>query len=176
MKKYKWVIILVNLVILLVVFNRSIMSKETILKEGKLIFLKLAPVDPRSLIQGDYMQLHYAISDSIFNFNRNINILEKNFIPERSILKHGYIVIQLDTNGIACKLRIQKDKSPIKEQEYLIKFTIGKRNINIGAESYFFEEGQSEKFEKSKYGGLKIDNEGNSILIGLFDEKFMKIE
>jgi uncharacterized membrane-anchored protein len=42
--------------------------------------------------------------------------------------------------------------------------------MNIGAESYFFEEGQAEVYAVAKYGGIKIDNAGNSLLVGLFDE------
>ena len=57
MKNIKWWIILINLILLLVYFNGSILSKEDLLKNGKLILLELAPVDPRSLMQGDYMSL-----------------------------------------------------------------------------------------------------------------------
>jgi uncharacterized membrane-anchored protein len=86
MKRYKWVVILLNLVILLVFLNRSIVEKEKILASGKLIFLKLAPVDPRSLMQGDYMQLRYEISTNISN---------------DSIAKRGYCVVRTDKKGIA---------------------------------------------------------------------------
>ena len=64
MKKYKWAIIVVNLILLLAYFNYSVFQKERILKDGKLILLELAPVDPRSLMQGDYMELWYKISDA----------------------------------------------------------------------------------------------------------------
>ena len=52
----------------------------------------------------------------------------------------------------------------------------GWREINIGAESFFFQEGEAEKYDKAKYGGIKVDSEGNSLLIGLYDEKRKKIE
>lgn len=162
MKKYKWIIILVNLIILLGLFNNSILEKETLLSDGKLILLELAPVDPRSLIQGDYMRLRYAISD-------NIN--------SDSISKRGFCVVKLEENGIAKKVRIQENKTPIKDNEFLIVYTSkGWRGINIGAESYFFQEGEADKYENAKYGGIKVDNQGNSLLIGLYDEKRKKIE
>lgn len=37
-------------------------TNETLLKEGTLIKVKLVPVDPRSLLQGDYVILRYDIS------------------------------------------------------------------------------------------------------------------
>jgi uncharacterized membrane-anchored protein len=162
MKKYKWIIILINLIILLGLFNNSIIKKETLLSDGKLILLELAPVDPRSLMQGDYMRLRYAISENI-NYD--------------SISKRGFCVVKLEETGIAKKVRIQDDRTPINEKEYLIEYTSkGWRGINIGAESFFFQEGEAEKYENAKYGGIKVDNQGNSLLIGLYDENRIEIE
>jgi len=162
MKKYKWIIILVNLLLLLGLFNKSIVKKEKLLSEGNLILLELAPVDPRSLIQGDYMRLRYAISE-------NVN--------QDGISKRGFCVVKLEENGIAKKVRIQDDRNPINDSEYLIEYTSkGFRGINIGSESFFFQEGEAEKYENAKYGGLKVDSKGNSILIGLYDDNVKKIE
>ncbi len=161
MKKYKWIIILLNLVILLVLFNDSIVEKENLISDGELILLELAPIDPRSLMQGDYMRLRYEISD-----NTNYD----------SISKRGYCVVQLKPNGIARRVRIQNGKTPLNDNEHLIEYTSGKWSMNIGAESFFFQEGEGEKYEKAKYGGIKVDNQGNSLLIGLYDEKLKRIE
>lgn len=162
MKKYKWIIILVNLVILLALFNSSMLKKETLLTNGKLVLLELAPVDPRSLMQGDYMELDYAISQNV---------------KHDSIAKKGYCVVKLNTNGIAERVRLQESKTPVNGNEYLIKYNIANwRGIYIGAESFFFQEGDAEKYETAKYGGLKVDNEGNSLLIGLYDKDRNKIE
>lgn len=161
MKKNKWIIILVNLFLLMGYFNYSVVKKEGLLSDGNLILLKLAPVDPRSLMQGDYMRLRYEISDG--------------FRPD-SISKRGYCVVNLDSAGVAHRIRIQKGKSPKLENEFLIEYTAGERNISIGAESYFFEEGQATKYEKAKYGGVKVDAMGNSILVGLYNEQLKKIK
>jgi uncharacterized membrane-anchored protein len=161
MKKYKWYIILLNLIILLVYFNYSVVKKEQLLKEGQLVLLALAPVDPRSLMQGDYMALRYAISENI---------------EEAEISKTGYCVVRLDSNGVANKVRFQEDLTPLNEGEQLIKYkSSDKWNVNIGAESYFFQEGEAEKYEKATHGGIKIDKSGNSLLIGLYDKQFQKI-
>ncbi len=161
MKKYKWIVIAFNLIMVLFLFNKSIFEKEKILSEGTLVLLRLAPVDPRSLMQGDYMRLNYEIS-------RNI--------PTDSIPKRGYCIIRLNEDGIGTKVRLQNDIEPINEGEYAVVYTASNWRINIGAESYFFEEGQAEKYDSAKYGGMKIDNHGNNILIGLYDENLMKME
>lgn len=163
MKKYKWILILVNLILLLGLFTNSILKKEKLLSGGQLILLELAPVDPRSLLQGDYMRLRYAIS----NTSRN----------EHIVFKRGFCVVKLDAMGIAQKVRIQENNTPINKNEFLINFTSKKWNgINIGAESFFFQEGEGEKYEKAKFGGLKVDLNGNSLLMGLYDENLQKIE
>ena len=64
MKKYSSILIIANLVLLLVYFNWSVYQKEQTLKEGQLVLLQLAPVDPRSLMQGDYMRLNYKEASS----------------------------------------------------------------------------------------------------------------
>ncbi|MEN8139196.1 MAG: GDYXXLXY domain-containing protein [Bacteroidota bacterium] len=160
MKNYKKIIILANLLVVLVFFTNSIMKKEELLSEGTLVLLELAPVDPRSLMQGDYMRLRYKISEKV-NYD--------------SISKRGYCVVKLDSNKIANRVRIQDDQLPVYDDEYLIEYTNGNWSINIGAESYFFQEGDAQKYEVAKYGGIKVDKKGNSLLIGLYDENFKLI-
>ncbi|WP_153395744.1 GDYXXLXY domain-containing protein [Chryseobacterium vaccae] len=160
MKKYKWLIILFNLILLLGYFNYSVIKKEDLLKNGQLILLELAPVDPRSLMQGDYMSLRYAIV---------------NTIGTEGILKRGYCVVTLDKNGVAHRGRFQENKTPLKAGEYLINYTSDDWNVNIGAESFFFQEGHAKKYETAAYGGIKIDGNGNSLLIGLYDKNLKKI-
>ena len=162
MKKYKNYIILLNLVIVLFLFNKSVLHKEETLEKGKLVLLELAPVDPRSLMQGDYMRLRYAIA-------RNV--------PKDSISKRGYCIVKLNDKGVAQKVRFQNDVNPISDEEYAIRYNAKKwGNIDIGAESYFFQEGKGDKYEKAKYGGLMIDNKGKSILVGLYNKDLYKIE
>ena len=154
MKKYTVIIILANLLLVLVFFHYTIRQKETTLKKGKLVLLELAPVDPRSLMQGDYMELRYAIAQET---------------DTREIPKRGYCVIRLDSGLIARKVRLQPHTAPLQKDEYLIAYTADKWNLNIGAESFFFQEGRAGKYEQAKYGALKIDGQGNSLLIGLYD-------
>lgn len=160
MIKIKWIVILINLVLLLGYFNYSIVEKEAILTSGKLILLELAPVDPRSLMQGDYMSLRYKISNNV---------------DYSQISKRGYCVITVNEKGVAAKVRLQEFKTPLNPGEYLINYSINQFRLNIGAESFFFQEGKANKYQQAKYGGIKIDENGNSLLIGLFDEELKQL-
>jgi len=155
MKPLTRVLVIVNLIIVLAYTAYYVQAKETILSEGELLLFDLAPVDPRSLIQGDYMVLNYAASRS---FNRD------------SLSKTGYMVVTRNTKGVAVRQRFQPTTTPLHEGEFIVNYTIPNWRMNIGAESYFFEEGTGPIYEAAKYGGLKIDNAGNSLLVGLYDE------
>ena len=106
------------------------------------------------------MRLNYRISR------------EKDSISER-----GFCVVKLNEKQIGEKIRVQDGKEPLNSEEFLINYTKGnRRSINIGAESFFFEEGTGERYEKAKYGALRIDNKGNSLLVGLYDENLEEIK
>lgn len=160
MNSKKWIIGF-NLILFLGYFVYSIKDKEQVLDKGDQILLKLAPVDPRSLIQGDYMRLNYAM---------NMHLRKKD-------IHSGYLVISKDENNIGTFLRSQLNRVPLADGEYLIKFRKGKwGSVKIGAESYFFQEGKAERFESAEYGCLRVDGEGNSVLVGLFSKDLEKIE
>ncbi|MCL1487153.1 MAG: GDYXXLXY domain-containing protein [Marinobacter sp.] len=56
---------LLALLVALAMVNLSVFQKEQQLAHGKVVYLDLAPVDPRSLMQGDYMTLSFAIGQEI---------------------------------------------------------------------------------------------------------------
>ena len=59
-KKYR-IVLAANLILVLAFFAFSVVQKETLISKGTEVLLRLAPVDPRSLMQGDYMALNYQI-------------------------------------------------------------------------------------------------------------------
>lgn len=165
MSKTKHIIILINLLLLLGYFNWSITAKEKTLSAGKRVLLELKPVDPRSLMQGDYMSLAYKIND----------------LPSHAtITKRGYCIVKLGAHGVAQKLRFQDELKPLAPGETAIKYFFSGNSyfadIHLGAESYFFEEGQGKRFEAAKYGALKVDEAGNSVLEGLYNEHYRLIK
>ena len=162
MKNLKTIVILFNLVCLIGYINWATFHKEKTISDGTLMLFELAPVDPRSLMQGDYMNLRYAVA----NQGRK----------KKELPKFGYGVVTLDENNVVTLSRYQEAETPLNEGEFLIKYAIHRRGVSFGAESYFFEEGTGERFEKGKYGGLRVDDEGKSILMGLYGEDFKFIE
>ena len=156
-KKYK-IVLAANLILVLAFFAFSVVQKETLISKGTEILLRLAPVDPRSLMQGDYMALDYEIM-------REIGYKSKS----------GYIVVKVDGDRVAEFVRIQDDQD-VNDGEFIIRYKRNSGRLSVGADNYFFQEGSAKKFENAKYGLLKVDSDGNSILVGLCDEKGRLIE
>ena len=162
MKKYNRILIIANLILLLGYFNWSVYQKEQTLKDGQLVLLQLAPVDPRSLMQGDYMRLNYKEASSN--------------LPDEQTDTRGYAILLTDSNQVGEIVRLQNTWEPVNDNELVIRYKIINRRLFLGAESFFFEEGQDTLYQKAVYGGLKVDDKGQSLLVGLYDEDFHLIQ
>ena len=149
-----WIIPMVALLVV-VLSGKSIIEKEQLMAKGKQVYFHLAPVDPRSLMQGDYMRLSFAVLDSVQN---------KEALPKR-----GYCLFYTDSNGVVTGARFRKDDTSIHAGEQLLKYTTNFNGIQIGAESYFFQEGKADRYSNAAYGLIKVDKKGNSLLVGLCD-------
>lgn len=155
MKKYSRILIIVNLLLLLGYFNWSVFKKEQTLKDGQLVLLELAPVDPRSLMQGDYMRLNYKESASD--------------LKDEKTTSRGYAILSTDSNQVGKIIRLQESLEPANDGELIVKYKLINGRLVLGAESFFFEEGQDTLYQRAKYGGLKVDGKGESLLVGLYD-------
>lgn len=162
MKRISTWLILAGLVLVLGVANRTIWQKEQIRSRGREVLLELAPVDPRSLIQGDYMMLRYA--ESTFPSREQLPVSK------------GTLILALDADRVGTFVRLE-DGSPLAANEVRLKFrTIRERGaFGIGAESYFFQEGHAGVYERARYGIVRVDAAGNSVLAGLADEDHVPI-
>ena len=90
---------------------------ETYKKLDSYFYLELTPVDPRSLLQGDYLTLNYDITDkaSDFIYNNRTYIYDgenENEVDEIRELrkladaKRAYIAVRLDENKVAKFVKI----------------------------------------------------------------------
>ena len=146
------VLLVAGLVLVLGVVNWSIMAKERIKTGGERIYLELAPVDPRSLMQGDYMALRFALADRI------------------DATEAGSAPLVVDTRGVATL-------NPDSGAEGLrIRYRIRGGRVWLGTNAYFFEEGTAERYAGARYGEFRIDREsGEAVLTGLADQDLKKL-
>ena len=148
---------LVIAVVILIIVNFAIYQKEQLLAHGTTLLLELAPRDPRSLIQGDYMVLRYKIANEPKLWN---------------VDQDGFLVVERDDKHLAQFKRIYNQTVPLQKNELLLRFRKRQHGIRLGAESFFFQEGHAQYYELARYGELKVAKSGESILVGLRDDKF----
>ena len=166
------VTMLVLLVLILVVLNYSIYEKEQIKKHGSIVLLRLEPVDPRSLMQGDYMQLRYAIEQDIAkNITNDMMKDAPSSETKESVndTNESYIVIRVDENNVAQFVRFH-DREGLLMDEKLLKFNMRGSSARISPDSFLFQEGHAKYYDNAEYGIFKFDESGKYILLGLADE------
>jgi uncharacterized membrane-anchored protein len=148
-------------IIVLGIINYAIFEKEHLKSAGRTVLLELAPVDPRSLMQGDYMRLRYAI--------------ERQVPYENSVAKKGYLVVTVDEKEIAHFKRFYQDEVLAKDEALLRYRQVG-HSIEIIPHSFFFQEGHADYYQAAKYGEFKLDAKGRSLLVALRDNQLLRID
>ncbi|MBZ4331239.1 GDYXXLXY domain-containing protein [Corallococcus interemptor] len=139
-----------------------VVQKETVLARGQPVLLRLAPVDPRSLIQGDYMVLDYAI---------NQGWREGREQPQED----GNVVLRLDEHNVGEFVRYEPPASTLAPGEVRLRFRIRNSQMRLGAEAFFFQEGHAERYANARYGELRVTDNGTSVLVGLRDENYQPL-
>jgi uncharacterized membrane-anchored protein len=137
----------------------QIAKKEKTLRSGTVMLLELAPVDPRSLMQGDDMVLRYAIAN----------------VTGAAVARDGKLVVTLDENSVARFKRVHSAEQPLAEGEHLLRYRKRGRGIRLGAESFFFQEGHAQYYRGAKYGELRVTETGDSVLMGLRGQNFERL-
>ena len=130
----------------------AVVAKERVLAHGRVVLLELGPRDPRSLLQGDYMALRYAIAAQV---------------PEAAP-RDGRLVVRDDGRGVATFARVHGGE-PLAEGEGLLRYRVRGRTVRLGAESFLFEEGSADALSAARFGELRVDEDGDAVLVGLRD-------
>lgn len=173
----------VGLLITLIVTNLTIRKYENHLATAEEVLLELAPVDPRSLMQGDYMALNYAIAEPIMAAIEAQEIAQGNLEYTEtwySISEDGAVIIKKDAQGVGHFVRLMPQSSngaePLAQDELLLKYRIRRDQLKIATNAFFFQEGQAEAFEQAKYGLFRINEQGKPLLTHMVDANFKVID
>ena len=159
-----WVVVVLGLI------GNSIAAKEALLKSGKVTFLELAPVDPRSLMQGDYMALRFSIANDV---RRDVERDEPAGRPgsrrEKFATADGKIVATLDADSVSHYKQLY-DGSPLAPGEILLRYRVRNGRVKFATNAFFFEEGTAKRYEQARYGDFRVAPDGELLLTGLRDK------
>lgn len=143
------------LLLTLLATNLAIYQKEQLLAHGSVVRLALAPVDPRALMQGDYMALNYALN----------NRLSADALPENRRL-----IITLNGQQVATDAVWDHGQPLNADQHYLLAHR-GNQGLGIASDAWFFEEGHAENFAAARFGELRVAQDGTALLVALLDNQ-----
>jgi uncharacterized membrane-anchored protein len=139
----------------LLVVNLGIWQNETLIARRPPIFVELAPVDPRSLMQGDFMRLRFILPSEP---------REQDRLAEGANRPH--VVAHIDARGVAT-LKKMHDGSPLQANEILIELTSTRNGWTLASDAWYFKEGEATRWSRAKYGEFRVDSGGRALLVSM---------
>lgn len=149
------VLVLGGLALVVVTAVGLVFHRERIVATGTPMLLELAPRDPRSLMQGDYMRLVYALNQQA-----------RDAVEART---DGALVVRVEEDGIAHFVRLHTPCMPLGAGEHLLRFRVRAGQLRTAPNAFFFEEGTAGRYAAGRYAELRVSASGTPVLIGLRD-------
>jgi uncharacterized membrane-anchored protein len=157
-----WLIALAGLATLAVA-NLGIWQKEALIAQGRPMFVELAPMDPRSLMQGDFMRLNFRIPSGL---DGQLGRLTRG---------RPLVVARGDERGVASLLRLHSPGEPLAQGEFLVELTPKGGRWTLVTDAWFFREGDGERWQKARYGEFRVAPDGRALLVGMADAELKPI-
>jgi uncharacterized membrane-anchored protein len=184
--------LIAGLMLILVVVNVSIARYERILASGTRVVLALAPVDPRSLMQGDYMALRFDVAEQLLPM---LAASPPDVGKRIEARQGGYLALHRDTQGVdrlkavashltstpaALKVesmegRAGEDGNEPPSEVTWLEFRLRDGHVRIVTDAWFFPEGSAERLTAARYGELRVDSRGRGLLTGLLDPELRRL-
>lgn len=146
--------------LVLAVVNWGIYARERLLKTGQVVLLELAPVDPRSLMQGDYMALRFKLAGKLSSTGRPA--------------EDGFAVVRPGEHGVAGFVR-RDDGESLAPGDLRLRYRVREGTVKFATNAYFFEEGTGSAYARARYGEFRVSPEGEMLLTHLVNENFERM-
>ncbi|MDR2212592.1 MAG: GDYXXLXY domain-containing protein [Pseudomonadales bacterium] len=136
--------------------GQAIISAERLLREGRVIYLALAPADPRSLLQGDYMRLAFD--------TRNLPDPEYASGPSLALAN-------VDERSVATLQTLVPANTVAAPDQILLQIRAKSGRWFIGSDAFYFQEGTADLYENAKFGQFRVGPNGRMLLSALADQE-----
>jgi uncharacterized membrane-anchored protein len=157
----KWLAVLAGVAVLALA-NWTIFQRERHLAEGSVVLLPLAPVDPRSLMQGDYMALRFRLEVDAFGRGRHED------------LKDGRLVVKVDERGVGSFVRRDGGEA-LAPGEQRLRYRVRGGRVKFATNAFFFQEGHGRYYARARYGEFRVSNAGELLLTHLRGEDLERL-
>ncbi len=154
-------------VLALIVANVGIAGRERLIAEGRPVYLKLAPVDPRSLMQGDYMRLAYDLPGT-----QGVRWMSRNTAADGAPLwgARPRVAATLDARGVVVAARLLAAGEAPPAGTQLLELTPKAGGWTFVSDAWFFREGEAQRWQPAKYGEFRVTPDGKGLLVGVVGE------
>lgn len=150
------IVLAVTIAIVLALINIEIAGKERIVRNGTTVLLRIAPRDPRSLMQGDYMALRYTMVRDVARE------------AEQFGMNDGIAVIELGDLNEARFVSLYEGQQ-LQDGQHLLRYRKRGDSVRLASDAYFFEEGSGQDYSSARFGEIRINTKGDAVLTGLRD-------
>lgn len=150
------IVLAITVSTVLLAINVEIAGKEQIVRNGATVLLRIAPRDPRSLLQGDYMALRYTMAGAVASEAKQFE------------MNDGIAVIELGELNEAKFVSLYKGQQ-LQDRQHLLRYRKRGDSVRLASDAYFFEEGSGREYSTARFGEIRINTNGEAVLIGLLD-------
>jgi uncharacterized membrane-anchored protein len=128
-------------------------EREWILRTGRKVWLRTAPVDPRDVMRGDYARLDYEIARVNRSLWRDGLATPQEITGSRSPEMRVYASLRLLPDGVA-EVTALSDKRP--KDGLFLRGRLGSETwwsptVRYGIEAFFMEQGQAQELENARW-------------------------
>ncbi len=130
-------------------------ERELILRTGRIVYLRTAPIDPRDAFRGDYVRLDYEISHAASNQVRAGLLAPQPEGAPRAKATRVYAALKMD--GDLAALDFVSDRKPAGAEIVLRGQALRRGgpglSLRYGLEAYFVEQGRGLDLERGRREG-----------------------
>ena len=164
--------VIATLLVCIALVNWSIFQKEHQLSDGTAVYLRLAPVDPRSLMQGDFMALRFEIANEINAAIRQTT--DTTNVDFDQSARDGKVLVALDENRVGEFVGLYTGQA-MESNYVLLQFRVRHGTVKFATNAFFFQEGQAEIYESAAYGLFRVADDGHVLLASLHDNTLKRL-
>lgn len=156
-------LVFITMAVILLSTNHNIYQKQQLISTGETLLFKLAPADPRSIMQGDYMRLRFEAAVDAREALRKRQ--QNQFIQPHK----GHIIVEKHDNNTVSFVALY-DQQTLKPQQYKIPYKYHNYRVTMITDAFYFQEGKAQHFQKAEFGQFKRADDGELLLVNLVDE------
>lgn len=174
MNKISNCVLVLTATLALVYINLNAWQNQQIKLSGDVLFLELAPVDPLSLVQGQYMRLRFEIEKRYNATSEDQQVIQNG---------HGDVLamISLDAKQIGILTGLlsptQWQQHPQGDNTLQLQVHAQQTDseesyvVRIKQNSFLFQENTEDRYAEAKYGMFRVEEDGRYVLVDLADEQ-----